>query len=83
MTGQDRIEAAPGADGIERLQAHFHGQAFSPHRHDTYAIGLTVAGVQRFRFRGEQWQCLPGQCHILHPDELHDGGAGWKISAWT
>jgi AraC-like DNA-binding protein len=67
---------APGATGIERLEAHFHGQAFSPHRHDTYAIGITLAGVQTFRFRGEQWHCLPGQCHILHPDETHDGGAG-------
>jgi len=71
-----RIRIAPGAAGIERLEAHFHGQAFAPHRHDTYAIGLTVSGVQRFQFRGERWHCLPGQCHILHPDETHDGGAG-------
>lgn len=66
----------PGTAGIERLEARLHGQAFSPHRHDTYAIGITVSGVQTFRFRGRQWHCLPGQCHILHPDELHDGGAG-------
>jgi AraC-like DNA-binding protein len=44
------------------------------HRHDTYAIGLTLSGVQTFHFRGEHWHCLPGQCHILHPDEPHDGG---------
>ena len=50
--------------------------AFAPHRHDTYAIGITLAGVQTFRYRGEQRHCLPGQCHILHPDEMHDGGAG-------
>lgn len=73
---RDRIRIAPGAAGIERLEAHLHGQAFSPHRHDTYAIGITLSGIQSFRFRGEQWHCLPGQCHILHPDELHDGGAG-------
>ena len=34
------------------------------------------SGVQSFRYRGEQRHCLPGQCHVLHPDELHDGGAG-------
>jgi AraC-like DNA-binding protein len=51
------------------------GQAFSPHRHDTYAIGVTLSGVQTFRYRGKQRHCLPGQCHILHPDETHDGGA--------
>lgn len=53
-----------------------HGPAFSPHRHDTYAVGITLSGVQSFRFRGRQWHGLPGQCHILHPDETHDGAAG-------
>jgi len=62
--------------GIERLEARFSGQAFAPHRHDTYAIGLTLTGVQTFRYRGEARFCLPGQCHILHPDEQHDGAAG-------
>jgi AraC-like DNA-binding protein len=77
MVGKgNRIRVGSGAPGIERLEAHLHGQAFAPHRHDTYAIGVTLRGVQRFRFRGAQWQCLPGECHILHPDELHDGGAG-------
>jgi AraC-like DNA-binding protein len=70
----NRIRMASAADGIERLEAHLYGQAFSMHRHDTYAIGMTVSGVQTFRFRGTQWHCLPGQCHILHPDEPHDGG---------
>ena len=49
--------------------------AYAPHRHDTYAVGITTAGVQRFRYRGERRICLPGQLHVLHPDELHDGGA--------
>jgi AraC-like DNA-binding protein len=71
-----RISLGAGCDGIERLQASFRGRAFTPHRHDTYAIGLTTAGVQTFRYRGEQRHCLPGQCHILHPDEIHDGAAG-------
>jgi AraC-like DNA-binding protein len=72
----DRIRIGAGAKGIERLEAYFAGQAYAPHRHDTYAIGVTIAGVQTFHYRGEQRHCLPGQCHILHPDELHDGGAG-------
>ncbi len=73
---RDRIRLGSSTEGIERLEAHFHGQAFSLHRHDTYAIGMTLSGVQTFQFRGERWRCLPGQCHILHPDEIHDGGAG-------
>jgi AraC-like DNA-binding protein len=71
-----RIQVGPGCEGIERLEAHFLGQAFAPHRHDTYAIGITLAGVQTFRYRGEQRHSLPGQCHILHPDEMHDGTSG-------
>ena len=73
---RDRIRIGSGAEGIERLEAYFCGQAFSPHRHDSYAIGLTISGVQSFRYRGVQRYCLPGQFHVLHPDELHDGGAG-------
>ncbi len=64
------------ADGIERAAAFFRGPAFAPHRHDTYAIGVTVRGVQKFRYRGETRTCLPGQLHVLHPDETHDGGPG-------
>jgi AraC-like DNA-binding protein len=70
------ISFGPGCDGIERLEARFRGRAFSPHRHDTYAIGITLSGVQTFRYRGQQRHCLPGQCHILHPDEMHDGVSG-------
>ncbi|MDJ1156977.1 AraC family transcriptional regulator [Chelatococcus sp. SYSU_G07232] len=58
------------------MEAHFYGRAYAPHRHDTYAIGITLSGVQSFRYRGEQRYSLPGQCHILHPDEVHDGSAG-------
>lgn len=67
---------AGGAPGIERMRAFFRGNAFAPHRHDQYAIGLTTSGVQLFNYRGALRCCLPGQCHILHPDELHDGRAG-------
>src|ERR1700750_1404381 len=72
----DRIAIRGQCKGIERLEARFRGRAFSPHRHDTYAIGITLAGVQTFRYRGEARHCLPGQWHILHPDEIHDGAAG-------
>ena len=80
----DRAKAAPSprscsarpADGIERAAAFFRGRAFAPHRHDTYAIGVTVRGVQKFWYRGETRTCLPGQLHVLHPDETHDGGPG-------
>ncbi|WP_433259995.1 helix-turn-helix domain-containing protein [Actinosynnema sp. CS-041913] len=71
-----RLRFGGGAVGIERMEAALAGEAFSPHRHDTYAIGVTVAGVQTFRYRGALRHCLPGEWHVLHPDELHDGAAG-------
>src|SRR6266436_6203914 len=70
------IRVGEGSDGIERIEAYFPRHGFSPHRHDTYAIGITLSGVQTFRYRGEARHCLPGQCHILHPDEIHDGASG-------
>ncbi|NUP78615.1 MAG: AraC family transcriptional regulator [Nonomuraea sp.] len=71
-----RLRFGAGAEGIERLAASLVGEAFAPHRHDTYAIGVTLAGVQTFRYRGELRRCLPGEWHVLHPDEEHDGAAG-------
>jgi AraC-like DNA-binding protein len=69
------IRIGRGSVGIERVEARLSGQAFSPHRHDTYALGITFSGIQTFRYRGAQRYCLPGQGHILHPDETHDGGS--------
>ncbi len=74
MRTQNWIVRAPGA--VERIEACFTGRAFAPHRHDTYAIGVTLSGVQSFRYRGATRHSLPGQLVVLHPDELHDGYAG-------
>ncbi|WP_095082995.1 AraC family transcriptional regulator [Mesorhizobium sophorae] len=70
------IISASDPAGMERIEARFHGSAFDLHRHDTYAIGVTLHGVQRFRYLGATHHSLPGQIIVLHPDELHDGGAG-------
>ncbi|HVJ43804.1 MAG TPA: AraC family transcriptional regulator [Dongiaceae bacterium] len=72
----DSIVTAPAFPGIERIEARFFGDAFEPHRHDTYGLGVTLEGVQRFRYRGTQRHSLPGNIIVLHPDEEHDGGAG-------
>jgi AraC-like DNA-binding protein len=71
----DRIVSAPAIAGMERIEAWFSGNAYDPHRHDTYAIGVTLEGVQTFRYRGAVRYSLPGQIIVLHPDEVHDGGA--------
>lgn len=63
-------------EGVERIEAWFHGKAYAMHRHDTYAIGRTLAGVQSFNYRRSQRNSLPGNTMVLHPDEIHDGQAG-------
>lgn len=68
------IARAPG--DFERFEACLYGAAYGPHRHDTYAVAITVAGVQSFTYRGAQRHSLPGQIVVLHPDEVHDGRAG-------
>ena len=72
----DGIVEAPSSRGIERIEARFRGNGFSPHRHDTYALGLTLSGVQTFHYRGAARASLPGNVIVLHPDEVHDGAAG-------
>jgi len=72
----DSIRFGTGTFGLERAEVYLSSCAFEPHRHDTYALGITTAGVQTFRYRGSRRICLPGQMHILHPDETHDGAAG-------
>jgi AraC-like DNA-binding protein len=73
---RDSIRFGARAPGLERAEVFLSTWAFEPHRHDTYAIGLTTSGVQTFRYRGTRRVSLPGQLAIIHPDEIHDGAAG-------
>jgi AraC-like DNA-binding protein len=62
--------------GVELLSAWLAGDAYQKHRHDTYAIGVTVSGVQVFDYRGAEHASTPGHVVVLYPDEVHDGRAG-------
>jgi AraC-like DNA-binding protein len=72
----DWLRRAPAQPGLERIEAFFRGHAYDPHRHDTYAIGTTLSGVQCFDYRGATAASRAGQVIVLHPDERHDGRAG-------
>ncbi len=72
----DFISTDEPASGLQRLVAGFSGHAYDPHRHETYAVGRTLAGAQAFRYRGSERVSLSGQCIVIHPDETHDGHAG-------
>jgi AraC-like DNA-binding protein len=72
----DWVRGRGPAGGVELLRAWFRGRGYSRHRHDTYAIGVTEAGIQLFDYRGRAERSTPGQVVVLHPDEPHDGRAG-------
>jgi AraC-like DNA-binding protein len=72
----DWLRRAEPIAGMERIEAYFGGKAYGLHRHDTYAIGRTMAGVQSFSYRRAMRHSLPGHTMVLHPDEPHDGQAG-------
>jgi len=76
MSAADYIVIDEPAAGLQRLRARFRGHAYDAHRHETYAIGLTEAGIQGFRYRGVEQRSTPYQTIVLHPDEVHDGHAG-------
>ena len=71
-----RYHADQSHRGLEWSDATFRDAGYSPHRHDTYTLALTLFGVQQFRYRGTLLRSLPRQLVILHPDELHDGEQG-------
>ena len=64
------------ASALQRLRAGFSGHAYDRHRHETYAVGVTEAGLQCFHYRGATWASTTGQVIVLYPDEAHDGHAG-------
>lgn len=72
----DWIHRASCSSKLERIEAFISGYGYDLHRHDTYAIGRTLSGVQSFQYRGQERHSLPGRTIVLHPDEAHDGQAG-------
>jgi AraC-like DNA-binding protein len=74
--GADWVRSSDSYDGVELLEAWFHGHAYDSHRHDSYAVGLTDTGVQCFNYRGAGQASTAGKVIVLHPDEAHDGHAG-------
>ena len=72
----DQVAFDETAAGVQRLAATFDGHAYDPHRHETYSVGLTLHGLQCFRYRGIERASRAGQVVVLHPDETHDGHSG-------
>ena len=76
MASRDSIRFDQTEGSLQRLAARFGGHAFDLHRHETYAVGLTLWGAQSFHYRGGVSTSAAGQVMVIHPDEPHDGHAG-------
>lgn len=76
MSAHNWIDLKQDADtGIETIRAHFEGHAYDPHWHDSYLVGFTEQGVQRFHCGRQRYDSVPGKVILLEPGDIHDGEA--------
>jgi AraC-like DNA-binding protein len=62
--------------GAECFEARFHTHTFERHIHDTFAIGVTLSGVQRFWCGGVTYDSRAGDVMVIAPGRAHDGESG-------
>jgi AraC-like DNA-binding protein len=67
-----RVSPAPG-QVLDLLHARMV-QAFAPHVHDGFSIGVCLEGLEMIRYRGRRHYAAPGSVVILPPGEAHTGG---------
>jgi AraC-like DNA-binding protein len=60
-------------DDLECLKARFRRHSYAPHVHDTFALGVILAGAEAFHYRGARHVAPAGSLVAVNPDELHDG----------
>ncbi len=68
--------------GFDLLHGTFKTQAFRPHTHETYSIGLLEHGHMAFACRGATHGLRPGMVGLINPDEVHTGHAP-NMDGWT
>ncbi|MFI7418266.1 AraC family ligand binding domain-containing protein [Nonomuraea sp. NPDC049684] len=66
----------PAVPGTDLLKARYVTHRFSRHVHDGYAIGLIVAGVEEFEYRGTLHRAGAGELVLVNADSVHTGQAG-------
>lgn len=68
--------------GIEQIRATYRDHRFPPHIHDSYLLGLTIAGVEEFTQAGRRYRSEAGRVRTINPGTVHGGGSGGG-EAWT
>ena len=72
----ERAEYYAASHSLELLEAAFVDFTYERHFHDTFAIGVTLRGVQRFWCRGTTYNSVRGDILVIPPGEPHDGESG-------
>lgn len=76
LTPHEWVRYCSSDAGVDLLEASFEHHVYERHIHDTYAIGVTGRGVQRFWCRGSTHDSRPDDIIVIPPGEAHDGQAG-------
>lgn len=66
----DGVQGSP----LDLLTARIGRRHYAPHIHDEYAIGVTVAGLETMRYRGEKIYSGAGSVVVIEPGEAHTEG---------
>jgi AraC-like DNA-binding protein len=73
---RESVKSRITADGVEFFEATYHTHTFDRHIHDTYAVGVTLTGVQQFSCRGRRHEGTRGCVLSIAPGDAHDGNSG-------
>jgi AraC-like DNA-binding protein len=73
---RERASLLTVANGVLLLEAAFDRHVYERHMHDTYAVGVTLRGVQQFWCRGSIHRSTAHHAIVIPPGEVHDGEAG-------
>jgi AraC-like DNA-binding protein len=70
-----RFWREPGHGDLECLSATFVTHRFPLHSHETYVVGVQLAGCNAYQSRGARRYAAAGDLCLLNPGDVHDGGA--------
>lgn len=68
-----RLFTAARFSGLECLSARFSTHTYSPHAHETYAVGTILSGCELWHARGRALFARTGDLVFNHPLDVHDG----------
>ena len=63
------------------MRTRYESQTFARHSHDTYTLGLVLAGAGTFWCRGAERFACKGDVVVIPPGEVHTGSVGSGVEA--